>query len=346
MDVVVTDADGLVLEVLTRKSNLDESTTGMQSPQFDLMKYKGRRVYLQFYAQNNGIYPTTFRVDDVSVMVTTPPADMTAPTVVATGPSVAAAGVPIAGRIGATFSEAMDAATITNGTFTLNNGVTGTVGYDAATCTAILAPSASLAPNTTYTATISSGAKDLTGNALPLKTWSFTTAALTQTLSVTIAGTGAGTVNSSPGGIACGSGTCSAPFYFDLPVTLVVSPSAGSIFAGWTGACANGSGDCNATMDFNKSATGTFNYFPAHIFGAAPGNYPSLQAAYNAAAASDLIQVQAAVLAESPLFSRPVAVTIKGGYDNNFTAVTGSTLVQGTLTIQSGTITIDNVTVR
>ena len=342
---VVTDGDGLVLETLATKSNVNASSTWLQSAQYDLKKYKGRRVYLWFSAVNDESAPSTFLIDDVSVMVTTPPADTAAPAVVATGPAAAAAGAPINGIVGATFSEAMDAATITNGTFTLNNGVTGAIGYDKATCTATLAPSAQLAPNTTYTATISTGAKDLAGNALSLKTWSFTTGALTQTLSVTIAGTGAGTVNSSPGGIACGSGTCSAPFYFDLPVTLVASPAAGSIFAGWTGAC-TGSGDCRPTIDFNKSTTGTFDYYPAHIFGAIPGNYPSLQAAYDAAAGSDLIQVQAAVLAESPLFSRPVAITLKGGYDNNFAAVTGSTLVQGTLTIQAGTVTIDNVTVR
>ena len=343
---VVTDVDGLVLETLATKSNLDSSSIWLQSAQYDLKKYKGRMVYLQFYAENNGSLPTTFMIDDVSVVVTTPPADAAAPEVLATGPAAGAAGAPAAGRIGATFSEAMDAATITNGTFTLNNGVTGTVSYDAATCTATLAPSPSLAPNAMYTATISPAAKDLTGNPLPLKTWSFTTAALTQTLSVIIAGTGAGTVNSIPGGIACGSGSCSASFYYDTQVTLVGSPAAGSIFAGWMGACTNGSGDCQSTMDCNKSATGTFSYFPVHIYGIVPGNHQSLQAAYNVAAPNDLIQGQAAVLNENLLLDRPVAVTIKGGYDNNFTAVTGSTIVQGTLTIQSGTITIDNVAVR
>ena len=149
-----------------------------------------------------------------------------------------------------------------------------------------------------------------------------------------------------PGGIACASGTCSSPFYFDLPVILVASPAAGSIFAGWMGACTNGSGDCQSTMDFNKSATGIFNHAPVRLYGTVPGNYASLQGAYDAAAPDDLIQAQAAVLNESPLLDRPIAVTIKGGYDNNFAAVTGSTTVQGTLTILFGTVTMDNVTIR
>jgi hypothetical protein len=301
---------------------------------------------LQFIAANDESMPSTFRVDDVSISVTTPPADTTAPTVVATGPPAGAAGVPINAVIGATFSEAMDAATLTTGSFTLNNGVTGTVGYDAATCTVTLTPSAQLVPNTSYTATISTGTKDLAGNALPLKTWSFTTTAATQSLSVTLAGTGAGSVHSSPAGIACGSGTCIAPFYFDSVAALMAAPSAGSVFAGWTGACTGGGGDCQVIMSADRSVTGGFNYAPARIYHVIPVNYSSLQSAYDAAADNDLLQTQAAVLGESPILDRPVAVSIKGGYDTGFEAVTGVTTLLGTMTIRHGSATVDNLVVQ
>ena len=41
-------------------------------------------------------------------------------------------------------------------------------------------------------------------------------------------------------------------------VTLTATPSSGSVFAGWLGAC-SGTGDCVVTMDDDKSVTATFN---------------------------------------------------------------------------------------
>ena len=78
----------------------------------------------------------------------------------------------------ATFSEAMNASTINTNTFTVSNA-TGTVSYDALDLTATFSPSPVLALNTTYTATITTGAQDIFGNGLAANfTWTFTTAAL------------------------------------------------------------------------------------------------------------------------------------------------------------------------
>lgn len=75
-------------------------------------------------------------------------------------------------------------------------------------------------------------------------------------LTVTVSGTGMGTVTSSPSGINCGS-TCSAGYNIGTVVTLTASPSGGSTFTGWGGACA-GTGVCVVTVDAVKSVTGTF----------------------------------------------------------------------------------------
>lgn len=103
--------------------------------------------------------------------------DATLPTVSATTPNDAAAGVAINRKITATFSEAMDAATLTAATFTLLEGavpVSGAVTYGGTT--AVFTPASNLASNTSFTATVTTGAKDSTGNALAAnKTWSFTT---------------------------------------------------------------------------------------------------------------------------------------------------------------------------
>jgi hypothetical protein len=73
----------------------------------------------------------------------------------------------------------MSPPTINAATFTLSNGATGAVTLDGTGTIASYTPSATLALNTAYTAMITTGAKDLNGNALAANyTWTFTTAAL------------------------------------------------------------------------------------------------------------------------------------------------------------------------
>ncbi len=81
--------------------------------------------------------------------------------------------------------------------------------------------------------------------------------ATTESLSVTLAGSGSGSVSSSPSGITCPT-TCSANFASGTVVTLTAKATAGSTFAGWTGAC-SGTGTCSLTMSAAKSVTATFN---------------------------------------------------------------------------------------
>src|SRR5262249_49899055 len=76
-------------------------------------------------------------------------------------------------------------------------------------------------------------------------------------LSVSKAGSGSGTVTSSPGGIDCGS-TCSAQFAQGTSVSLTAAAGANSTFAGWSGAC-SGTGACSVVMDSDKSVTATFS---------------------------------------------------------------------------------------
>ncbi len=112
--------------------------------------------------------------------------DTTAPTITLTSPADADVNVALNKVVSATFSEAMDPLTITApGTFTLavagvgGAAVTGNVTYDALTSIATFTPAANLTPSTQYTATISTAAKDLAGNALAAglipNPWSFTT---------------------------------------------------------------------------------------------------------------------------------------------------------------------------
>jgi Ice-binding-like/Bacterial Ig-like domain len=111
---------------------------------------------------------------------TTNIAPCAAPTVIAEVPASGAAGVCPSSVVTATFSEAMNPATINTTTFTLTGPgttpVTGTVSY--AGSTAVFTPSSALALNTTYTAEIWTGAQDAFGDALANDfSWSFMTSA-------------------------------------------------------------------------------------------------------------------------------------------------------------------------
>ena len=99
------------------------------------------------------------------------------PTVSSTDPVSAATGVPLNQKIAATFSKTIDATTLTSATFTLKQGTTSVSGFVSYIgTTATFAPASNLSPSTLYTATITTGVKDLAGNALANNfVWSFTT---------------------------------------------------------------------------------------------------------------------------------------------------------------------------
>jgi hypothetical protein len=98
------------------------------------------------------------------------------PAVISVIPVIGARNVSTNTTIQAIFSEAMDPTTITTATFSLSGNVTGTVAYDPSTNTATFTPTGHLSNLTVYTATITTGVRDLSGNSLAANfAWSFTT---------------------------------------------------------------------------------------------------------------------------------------------------------------------------
>jgi len=78
-------------------------------------------------------------------------------------------------------------------------------------------------------------------------------------LTVSLAGTGLGTVSSNPSGISC-SPTCSASFNAGTQITLTETPGTNSYFAGWAGnGCSGTSPTCTLTLSANQQVTATFN---------------------------------------------------------------------------------------
>ncbi len=89
------------------------------------------------------------------------------------------------------------------------------------------------------------------------------TTAVTATFNVSLvsltvgqAGTGSGTVSSTPAGITCGT-TCAASYPSGTAVTLTAVAATDSTFTGWSGAC-TGSGACSVTLTAAATVTATF----------------------------------------------------------------------------------------
>jgi List-Bact-rpt repeat protein len=78
-----------------------------------------------------------------------------------------------------------------------------------------------------------------------------------EVLTVSIAGSGAGTVTSSPAGINCPT-TCSFTFPPNTQVTFSETPGSNDAFTSWAGAC-SGSANCSLTLDASMSITANFS---------------------------------------------------------------------------------------
>lgn len=100
----------------------------------------------------------------------------TTPTVLSSVPSDGSTGVALDGTVRATFSEAMEPASLTTATFTLTTGgvaIAGSVLY--ADSTVVFRPAADLLRGVTYTATVTTGANSDSGVSLAANySWNFT----------------------------------------------------------------------------------------------------------------------------------------------------------------------------
>ena len=149
--------------------------------------------------------------------------------------------------------------------------------------------------------------------------WHGFVATSNSTLSVLKLGTGSGTVTSSPAGIDCGS-DCSESFNCGTVVTLTATPTGGSVFTGWSGAC-SGAGTCTITMDANKTVAATFAQYTLTILksGAGTGTVTSKPPGINCGN----------VCSETFSEIKKVTMTAKAAANSTFTGWSGACLGTG-----------------
>jgi uncharacterized repeat protein (TIGR01451 family) len=93
------------------------------------------------------------------------------------------------------------------------------------------------------------------------------------TLNVSVTGGGSGTVTSNDGSISCGDtgGACSSLNLPGTQVSLIATPSTGSQFSSWSGACSGTSpNSCGVTLNSNQTVTATIT--PAPDFSVNPAS--------------------------------------------------------------------------
>ena len=221
----IVDADQFVHNVTSTKQNLNSAARGTaNSGLLVLADVNATSRYWHFYDPSAGGGGS----------------DTTPPTVTATSPVSGGTGAAPTANATGSFSEAMDASTVTPDTFTLTAGTTAVpaaVTYNGIDKVATLDPGADLAAGTTYTATIrggSAGVKDVAGNALAAdKTWTFTTASVAGTSeTVTLTATGDSYVSS--GAAGTNYGTSTALWVDNSPVEVLYLKFDLSAYAGWT----------------------------------------------------------------------------------------------------------------
>lgn len=166
------------------------------------------------------------------------------------------------------------------------------------------------------------------------------------TVAVTFAGTGGGTVSSTPPRMACNT-ACSATFDYGSGVSLHAEQDQYSLFSFWSEGC-NGTLDCLLAMDGDKSITATFARDTAHVCrleGAPPVSYSSLQTAYDNAGADSTVSAWGVAFREDLTLGGPHHVTIRGGYNGGYTAAAGITTLNGKLTVSHGRVTLGNIAI-
>jgi len=206
------------------------------------------------------------------------------------------------GSLSSSASQSISFGTAPTVTLTTTGIVSATASSGLAVTLSSLAPSVCSISGTTVTA-LTAGTCTIAANqagsasyaAAAQVTQSITIVAattppdLTQSykLTVTTSGSGYGSVASSPSGISCYvpepglnylvAPDCVESYSSGTSITLTATPTSGSKFAGWSGACAGSSSSCTVTMSGAKSVVASFTNISSTsdcVFNWAETTYP------------------------------------------------------------------------
>jgi hypothetical protein len=142
------------------------------------------------------------------------------------------------------------------------------------------------------------------------------------------------------------SGKCQADFLAGFTVNLTQSPDSDSVWATWSVAGCGTNQSCQVLMNGAKNVTVTFPYSPMAKVKSTNYRCDSLALAYGNAAALDTIYGRAVTFTENFTLSGTKAFTLLGGRDAWYQPLNAWTTLQGILTIQNGSLTVENLIIE
>lgn len=95
------------------------------------------------------------------------------------------------------------------------------------------------------------------------------------------------------------------------------------------------------------SVTASFDPYPfARIAGTSPRYFSLLQSAFTAVSGASTVQARIHEFNENLVLRNNDVITLNGGYDSVFSSSTGYSTITGTLTIETGTLTVDKLIIK
>jgi hypothetical protein len=372
MEVDIVDPSTTnILKTLGTLDNRDASDNWGASNSYDISEYKGQTIGLAFWAYTDDNLPTSFLVDDVNLTVSYPPK----PNLTPYQPNGWSDNIVVANTTGShtdinplytTDNLYVDWAVMNNGSVATSTGFSVALYLDSVLKKTWSVTDPLPVNNYAYINDYSLGSLSAGTHTLRIVADSAQTVTessendneymktitvvqpVPRLLSMSISGNGS--VKSNPSGIDCttgNSGTCSHQFGGGSTVTLMPTPSSGSMLNNWGGICSSLSGDdCLVQMSADKSVTATFTA-PTVVRIPGIGGYGSLQSAYNTAPTNSTIQAQAVELpAPSFTFNPGKIIVLEGGYDSGYSVNSGYTTMNGILTLGTGSLTLEKLIIK
>lgn len=168
-------------------------------------------------------------------------------------------------------------------------------------------------------------------------------------LSVILAGSGVGTVHSTPlpdaPDISCTTGTCNQLYETGTPVTLTSNANSDSYLVGWSGCDQLLNGSCMLTMNSVKTITADFQFNWPVVIGIPWAGYNgSIQGAYDSlTAGTDIFRLKVRDYSEGLTCNKDVQLTLQGGCSADVSDCSGMSMLNGNLTISAGSVIIGNI---
>ena len=183
---LATTYDGSTLRLFVNGTQVgSQAASGPLTVSTGVLRIGGNNIWPEWFTgriDEVRVYNRALTAGEITNDMNAPAApDTTDPTVSTVSPAANATNIAIDATVRATFSEAMDPASITTSAFEVrdgaNNLVPATVSYDPITAQATLTPTTALLYGTTYTARVkggASGVKDMSGRSMAAdRVWSF-----------------------------------------------------------------------------------------------------------------------------------------------------------------------------